>query len=136
MDFLERSRRRLQKHLLQETPLKQNRSLKVIGCDGRTLKGLTDPAAESCARLKEMDATKKDNQKTMNLLERIMTPKVDSPAVQIAPHAQVTQVPSGVERQRCICSDCGGVGHTLEICWKLHPEKRPIRLGSITIDPA
>jgi hypothetical protein len=27
------------------------------------------------------------------------------------------------------------VGHTIEVCWKLHPEKRPMRLESMTVDP-
>jgi hypothetical protein len=88
----------------------KRRDLEVIGSDGEALKVLTECAAECYVRFveKQMDEMRKDNQKMMSLLERLVTPKDDSPAVQVGPHSQVTQVPTTEERQRSVCSDCGG----------------------------
>jgi hypothetical protein len=35
-----------------------------------------------------------------------------------------------------VCSHCGGVGHPVESCWKLHPEKRPAQLGAMSAEPS
>jgi len=71
----------------------------------------------------------KDNQKMMSLLHSVKTSKVDSAAVQVARHPQVTQVSTGVEIPRSLCSHSGGLGHTIEVCWELLLEKRPMRLS-------
>jgi hypothetical protein len=41
-----------------------------------------------------------------------------------------------VERPRIVCPHCGGVGHTVECCWKLHPKKRPAKLGAMSAEPS
>jgi len=50
MDFLYKSKSRLQKDLLPEGTGSKKRALEVIGFDGKTLKGLTEYAGECYVR--------------------------------------------------------------------------------------
>ena len=78
----------------------------------------------------QLTEMRKENGKKMSLFEKIMGQLTSTPPSLLPP-----SIPR-LERPRIVCSHCKGVRHPARSCWKLHPEKKPVKLGERSAKPS